>query len=63
MVARHIWDVEGPFKSDIFDHYWDVAKLVKAQDFDSCIRLFESDHPSHPVGFAINEAFERMFVH
>ena len=26
--------------------FWDVAKSVKAQDFDSCSRAFESRHPS-----------------
>lgn len=26
--------------------YWGVAKLVKALDFDSSIRRFESCHPS-----------------
>lgn len=29
-----------------YKSYWGVAKLVKAQDFDSCTRWFESSHPS-----------------
>lgn len=27
--------------------HWGIAKSVKAQDFDSCIRWFESNCPSH----------------
>ena len=28
---------------------WGIAKLVKARDFDSCIRWFESSYPSQTV--------------
>ena len=27
--------------------FWGIAKSVKAHDFDSCIRRFESYYPSH----------------
>ena len=27
-------------------YHWGIAKSVKAQDFDSCIRWFESSYPS-----------------
>ncbi len=40
----------------IYGH-WDIAKLVKAQDFDSCIRWFESSYPSHKKATSYEVAF------
>ena len=31
------------------EKHWGVAKLVKARDFDSRMRRFESCRPSHPT--------------
>jgi hypothetical protein len=33
--------------------FWGVAKLVKAPDFDSGIRRFESFFPSQTIGQAV----------
>jgi hypothetical protein len=49
--ACHAGDRE--FESRRFRHFlWGVAKLAKAQDFDSCIPWFESRHPSQRAQIA-----------
>ena len=42
--------------------HWGIAKSVKAQDFDSCIRWFESNCPSHHGSKKLNGFQEPLFV-
>ena len=47
LSAGSTWNFESKL-------YWGITKRLKVQDFDSCIRWFESNYPSSVFGLIPN---------